>query len=158
MKLAAPDLVVQVDPSHCHYQIDWMQGLPLQWETLVPLLLLDNKVGPDECVAFFFGGGGSQQFLFAASESWLHFFHTCLYIFDILSFVLIAGSVTTWGDPACGGNSLHVAAHLKSRAFQICYNEWVPWMQRLGVFEESDGTLSFTCKPRPSPLLEKEGS
>lgn len=34
------------------------------------------------------------------------------------------GSVTTWGDPACGGNSLHVAAHLKSRAFQICYNEW----------------------------------
>eukprot|EP00913_Durusdinium_trenchii_P031003 g29037.t1 len=34
------------------------------------------------------------------------------------------GSVTTWGDPACGGNSAHVAEHLKSRAFQLCYNEW----------------------------------
>ena len=36
------------------------------------------------------------------------------------------GSVTTWGDPACGGNSAHVAEHLKSRAFQLCYNEWAP--------------------------------
>lgn len=59
--------------------------------------------------------------------------------------VLIAGSVTTWGDPACGGNSSHVAAHLKSRAFQICYNEWVPWMQQDG-FEESDGSVYLQTK------------
>ena len=41
-------LMTEVDPSHYHYQIDWMQGLPSQWETLVPLLPLDNKVGGDE--------------------------------------------------------------------------------------------------------------
>lgn len=57
----------------------------------------------------------------------------------------MAGSVTTWGDPACGGNSSHVAAHLKSRAFQICYNEWVPWMQQDG-FEESDGSVYLQTK------------
>ena len=34
------------------------------------------------------------------------------------------GSVTTWGDPACGGHSGHVAEQLQSRAFQICHNEW----------------------------------
>ena len=37
------------------------------------------------------------------------------------------GSVTTWGDPACGGNSGLVNEELKSKAFQLCYNEWVTW-------------------------------
>lgn len=34
------------------------------------------------------------------------------------------GSVTTWGDPACRGNSGLVTEELKSKAFQLCYNEW----------------------------------
>ena len=39
------------------------------------------------------------------------------------------GSVTTWGDPACGGNSGLVTEELKSKAFQLCYNEWVAWLR-----------------------------
>lgn len=97
---------VQVDPSHCHYQIDLMQGLPLQWETLVPLLPLDNKVGVMNMMNF----SGKSTCFFGNFRFWqLGWLHFSIHVKNILRHCshgrlcnYMGGSCLWWKFFACG--------------------------------------------------------